>query len=88
MYPSSAKLPNILKESFVDRCLKRIRFDLRYLASFRRIELNKMKIVLLSDFFRDDLKVFMISTLNVYVLCPIHSVLMKNINWIIRRKRK
>ena len=40
MYPSSAKLPNILKESFVDRCLKRIRFDLRYLASFRRIELN------------------------------------------------
>ena len=25
MYPSSAKLPNILKESFVDRCLKRIR---------------------------------------------------------------
>lgn len=58
MYPSSAKLPNILKESFVDRCLKRIRFDLRYLASFRRIELNKMKIVLLSDFFRDDLKSF------------------------------
>lgn len=58
MYPSSPKLPNMLKDSFVDKCLKRIRFDWRYLASFRRIELNNMKIVLLSEFFRDDLRSF------------------------------
>lgn len=56
MLSSPRAIPSFLKNTIVDRCIRRVRQIVRYESSFRRIERNGMKVVLLSEQFRDDMK--------------------------------
>lgn len=56
MLSSPRAIPSFLKNTIVDRCIRRVRQIVRYESSFRQIERNGMKVVLLSEQFRDDMK--------------------------------
>lgn len=58
MYQSPRFIPKGLKGTFIDKIAKKTRFLLRYSSSFKRIDKNGMKVVLLSEGFRQDLNSF------------------------------
>ena len=49
-------LPESLKNTVIGDCVRRIRQIIRFEKAFRRIERNGMKVVLLSEQFREDMK--------------------------------
>lgn len=57
-YPSYSKVPACLRHTFVDDFLKWLRFTVFFRKSFDRINKNGMKIILLSDRFKEDFKSF------------------------------
>lgn len=58
MYPEVSMMPSCLINTFVGKWVKKIRYAIRFKASFKRIEQNGMKVVLLSDKFKMDLASF------------------------------
>ena len=58
MYQSMAFMPSFLKNTYLDNILKWLRYRIRFKKYFDRINKNEMKVVLLSDKFRQDLKSF------------------------------
>lgn len=58
MYQSMSFIPSFLKDTYLDDLSKRLRYRIRFKKLFNRINRNKMKVVLLSDRFRQDLKSF------------------------------
>lgn len=58
MYPSISFVPSCLKGTFVDRLAREMRYTIRYKKSFSRIKKYGMKVILLSDKFRMDIKSF------------------------------
>lgn len=57
-YPSYSKLPKCFKDTLVDSFLKWLRFTIFFKKSFNRINKSGMKVILLSERFRKDLKSF------------------------------
>ncbi len=57
-YPSYSKVPACLRHTFVDDFFKWLRFTVFFRKSFDRINKNGMKIILLSDRFKEDFKSF------------------------------
>ena len=58
MYHHISLMPERLYGSWIDKFTRRLRFKIRFESAFKRIDQNGMKVVLLSDSFRDDLASF------------------------------
>lgn len=58
MYPDVSIVPPCLIDTFVGEWAKKTRYAIRFKSSFKRIEENGMKVVLLSDKFKKDLASF------------------------------
>lgn len=58
MYPHVSKMPARWYGSWFDKLTRRLRFKIRFERAFKRIDQNGMKVVLLSDSFRDELASF------------------------------
>lgn len=58
MYPEVSVVPSCFVDTFVGEWAKRVRYAIRFKTSFKRIEENGMKVILLSDKFKNDLASF------------------------------